>query len=183
MPVSAARRYYIADAVKRAGSLDADRLVDALEKTGLGRYNGSRSRLTEVWGRTAELRMVQHRLEEDHLMNEKTAKVVLVVDDEAMVRMLAVDLFEEMGCEVLEAGSAYEALARLEQRPDVSLMFTDCRMPGMSGPELADVAAKRWPNLRIVLVTGYHNMQAPGWPVVWKPYDARTIERVVNDGC
>lgn len=107
-------------------------------------------------------------------------KVVLVVDDEVLVRMLAVDLFEELGCEVIEAGSGAEALARLEERPDVSLMFSDCRMPGMSGPELAEAAAERWPRLRIVLVTGYHNMPAPGWPIVWKPYDARTIERVVG---
>ena len=107
-------------------------------------------------------------------------KVVLVVDDEAMVRMTAVDLFEEMGCEVIEAGGGAEALRLLEARPDVSLMFTDCRMPGMSGPELAEAAAKRWPRLRIVLVTGYYNMRSPGWPVVWKPYDARTIVRVVG---
>ena len=108
-------------------------------------------------------------------------KIVLVVDDEPMVRMLAVDLFEELGCEVLEAGNADEALRRLRERPDVSLMFTDCRMPGMSGPELAQVAAERWPHLRIVLVTGYHNMQVPGFPIVWKPFDQRTIERVVSD--
>jgi CheY-like chemotaxis protein len=108
-------------------------------------------------------------------------KVVLVVDDEALVRMLAVDLFEELGCEVIEAGGGAEALARLEERPDVSLMFTDCRMPGMSGPELAEEAAKRRPHLRIVLVTGYHNMQVPGFPMVWKPFDQRTIERVVDD--
>ena len=109
-------------------------------------------------------------------------KVVLVVDDEAMVRMVAVDLFEELGCEVLEAANGIEALARLEERPDVSFLFTDCRMPEMSGPELAQVAAARWPTLKIVLVTGYHNMQVPGFPMIWKPYDQRTIERVVADG-
>ena len=109
-----------------------------------------------------------------------TRPVVLVVDDEAAVRMIAVDLFEELGCEVLEAVSGADALERLEQRPDVSLMFTDCRMPGMSGPELAQLAAERWPTLRIVLVTGYHTMQVPGFPMVWKPYDQRTIERVVE---
>lgn len=109
------------------------------------------------------------------------SKVVLVVDDEPLVRMLAVDLFEELGCEVMEAGSGPEALARLEERPDVSLMFTDCRMPGMSGPELAEVASRRRPGLRIVLVTGYHAMQVPGWPMVWKPFDQRTIERVMDE--
>ena len=108
-------------------------------------------------------------------------KVVLVVDDEALVRMLAVDLFEEMGCEVIEASDGHEALDRLEQRPDISLMFSDCRMPGMNGPELAEAAAKRWPYLRIVLVTGYHNMQQVEWPMVWKPFDQRTIVRVVDE--
>ena len=113
-------------------------------------------------------------------MDGSTPKLVLVVDDEPMVRMLAVDLFEELGCEVIEASDGDEALRRLEERPGVSLMFTDCRMPGMSGPELAEVAAERWPHLRIVLVTGYHNMQVPGFPIVWKPFDQRTIERVMN---
>lgn len=110
-----------------------------------------------------------------------SGKVVLVVDDEELVRMMAVDLFEELGCEVIEAASATEALAKLDARPDVSLMFTDCRMPGMSGPELASKAAQLRPDLRIVLVTGYHNMQVPGFPMVWKPYDQRTIERVIAE--
>lgn len=112
---------------------------------------------------------------------ERTRMRVLVVDDEDMVRMLAVDLFEELGCEVFEAASGAEALSLLEREPEVSLMFTDCRMPLMSGPELAEAAAARWPRLRIVLVTGYHNMHVPGFPMVWKPYDQRTIERVVED--
>lgn len=108
-------------------------------------------------------------------------KVVLVVDDEALVRMMAVDLFEEMGFEVLEAASGGEALQVLEHRPDVALLFSDCRMPGMTGPELAELAAERWPHLRIVLVTGYVNMNPTGWPLLWKPYDASAIERVVGE--
>lgn len=108
-----------------------------------------------------------------------TRKLVLVVDDEPMVRALAVDLFEELGCQVLEADSARAALTVLEARPEVDLMFTDCRMPGMSGPELAEIAAVRWSTLRIVLVTGYANMQASGWPIVWKPFDQRTLEQIV----
>ena len=107
-------------------------------------------------------------------------KTVLVVDDEALVRMLAVDLFQELGCDVVEAEGGEDALGKLDAHPEISLMFTDCRMPGMSGPELAQEASKRWPKLRIVLVTGYHNLQVPDWPVVWKPYDQRTLEKVVN---
>jgi CheY-like chemotaxis protein len=96
-------------------------------------------------------------------MGDIGRKVVLVVDDDDSVRTLAVDLFEELGCEVLEASGGAAALVQLEARPEISLMFTDRRMPGMSGPELAAVAAQRWPALRIVLVTGYHNMQVPGF--------------------
>jgi CheY-like chemotaxis protein len=107
-------------------------------------------------------------------------KVVLVVDDEPLVRMNAVELFEEMGCEVLEADNGTDALARLEERPDVALLFSDCRMPGMTGPELADVAARRWPDLRIVLVTGFVSVKPARWPLLWKPYDASAIERIVE---
>lgn len=108
------------------------------------------------------------------------SKVVLVVDDEPLVRMNAVDMFEDLGFEVLEAAGGVAALTVLEARPDISLLFTDCRMPGMTGPELAEVASKRWPQLRIVLVSGYVNVGRVEWPLVSKPYDTRTIEKVAR---
>ena len=108
-------------------------------------------------------------------------KVVLVVDDEPLVRMNAVDMFEDMGFEVLEAPDGLKALHVLEQRPDVSLLFSDCRMPGMTGPELAEVAAERWPQLRIVLVSGYINIKPTAWPLLPKPYDARALQKVVTE--
>ena len=107
-------------------------------------------------------------------------RTVLVVDDEPLVRMNAVDMFEELGFEVLDAANAAAALAILEARPDVSLLFTDCRMPGMSGPELAEVAAARWPGLRIVLVSGYVNVKPEGWPLLGKPYRTVDLERMVG---
>jgi CheY-like chemotaxis protein len=113
-----------------------------------------------------------------HTGNER--KVVLVVDDEPLVRMNAVDMFEDMGFEVLEAHDGIAALKVLEARPDVSLLFSDCRMPGMTGPELAATAAARWPHLRIVLVSGYINIKPTTWPLLPKPYDARTLEQVVS---
>lgn len=108
-------------------------------------------------------------------------KVVLVVDDEPLVRMNAVDMFEDMGFDVLEASDGLAALKILEGRADVSLLFSDCRMPGMTGPELAEVAAVRWPDLRIVLVSGYVNIKPVSWPLLPKPYDARSLHKVVSE--
>ncbi|WP_428351767.1 response regulator [Lichenifustis flavocetrariae] len=107
-------------------------------------------------------------------------RVVLVVDDEPSLCLLAAELFTEAGCEVVSASSGTEALATLEERSDVSLLFTDCRMPLMSGTDLARTASERWPNLRIVLSTGFQDRLLPEWPMVWKPYSVRTIERVVD---
>ena len=108
-------------------------------------------------------------------------KVVLVVDDEPLVRMNAVDMFEDMGFEVIEAGSGAAALSILEVRSDVALLFTDCRMPGMTGPELAATASQRWPDLRIVLVSGYVNVVPTQWPLIPKPYDAKALERIAAE--
>jgi CheY-like chemotaxis protein len=111
---------------------------------------------------------------------EPARKIVLVVEDEALVRMNARDMFEDMGFEVLDAADGREALDVLETRSDIALVFSDCRMPRMTGPELARTASRRWPTLRIVLVSAYHDMPKPEWPLISKPYDARTLERVVR---
>ncbi|GGD43767.1 response regulator [Aureimonas glaciei] len=114
-------------------------------------------------------------------MDIDAPKVVLVVDDEPLVLMNAVYMFEDLGFEVLEARGGAEAMSVLESRPDVSLLFTDCRMPGMTGPELAAAASQRWPSLRIVLVSGYVNLDQVRWPLVGKPYDVETIERIARE--
>ena len=109
-----------------------------------------------------------------------TRRVVLVVDDEVLVRMNAVDMFEDLGFEVLEAGNGQEALARLQEHADIDLLFSDCRMPGMTGPDLAEIAARLRPHLRIVLVSGYINVRPGGWSYLSKPYDLSALERVVG---
>ncbi|WP_224004651.1 response regulator [Aureimonas sp. SA4125] len=120
------------------------------------------------------------RSEGSRTMDSSAKRVVLVVDDEPLVRMNAVDMFEDLGFEVVEAADGAAALVILEARPDVSLLFTDCRMPGISGPELAKIASQRWPDLRIVLVSGYVNLDQVEWPLVGKPYDTETIERIAR---
>jgi CheY-like chemotaxis protein len=111
---------------------------------------------------------------------ESPRRVVLVVEDEALVRMNACDMFEDMGFEVLDAADGREALDLLESRPDVDLVFSDCRMPRMTGPELARTAARRWPSLRIVLASAHHDLPKPEWPLISKPYSAGALERVIR---
>jgi len=80
---------------------------------------------------------------------------VLVVEDELMLRMRAVDIVEDAGFTALEAVNADEALALLESRSDIRLLFTDIQMPGsMDGLKLAYAVHERWPSIKIILVSG-----------------------------
>jgi CheY-like chemotaxis protein len=105
---------------------------------------------------------------------------VLVVDDEPLVRMNACDMFEDMGFEVIDAADGKEALDLLETRSDIDLIFTDCLMPRMTGPELAATAARRWPGTRIVLASAHHELAQPQWPLIAKPYNFKALEAVVR---
>ena len=81
--------------------------------------------------------------------------VVLVVEDEMVLRMRAVDVVEDAGMVPVEAVSADEAIDILESRDDISLLFTDIQMPGtMDGLKLAHAAHARWPHIKIILVSG-----------------------------
>jgi two-component sensor histidine kinase/FixJ family two-component response regulator len=80
---------------------------------------------------------------------------VLVVEDEMMLRMRAVDIVEDAGFTPIEAVNADEALAILESRSDIDLLFTDIQMPGsMDGLKLAHAVHERWPSIKIILVSG-----------------------------
>src|SRR5436309_15349284 len=81
--------------------------------------------------------------------------VVLVVEDELLLRMRAVDMVEDAGFTSVEAVDADEAVAILESRSDISLLFTDIQMPGsMDGLKLAHAVHRRWPSIKIILVSG-----------------------------
>ncbi|HEX8383245.1 MAG TPA: HWE histidine kinase domain-containing protein [Sphingomonas sp.] len=81
--------------------------------------------------------------------------IVLVVEDEMVLRMRAVDIVEDAGFVPIEAVSADEAMQILESRDDISLLFTDIQMPGsIDGLKLAHAAHTRWPHIKIVLVSG-----------------------------
>src|SRR3989440_13083620 len=81
--------------------------------------------------------------------------VVLVVEDEMLLRMRAVGMVEDAGLTPVEAVDADEAVAILESRSDIALLFTDIQMPGsMDGLRLAHAVHKRWPPIKIILVSG-----------------------------
>ncbi|MGH6853108.1 MAG: response regulator [Methylocella sp.] len=126
-------------------------------------------------------------------MDAKPAKpreghVVLIVEDEALVRLRGAELLVEAGFEVLEAGNAAEALRILEATPAVRVVFTDVEMPGsLDGLGLAGRVGQRWPGIGIVLTSG-HRLRAETIPregkFLPKPYSGpvlvRHIKEIVN---
>ena len=82
--------------------------------------------------------------------------VLLVVEDEPLLRMLAVDVGEDAGFLVVAAANADDAVAILESRSDIRLVFTDIDMPGsLDGMKLAACIRDRWPPIHIILTSGH----------------------------
>lgn len=81
--------------------------------------------------------------------------VVLVVEDEPLLRLMAVDMIEEAGFEAIEATDATQAVEILEARTDIRIVFTDIDMPrGMDGMKLAACIRDRWPPIEIIITSG-----------------------------
>jgi len=80
---------------------------------------------------------------------------VLVVDDEPAVRAMAVDMLRALGLEVLDAYNGQDALRLLSRHPEIRLLFTDVRMPGMTGVELAEAARRLRPDLKVIVTSAY----------------------------
>jgi DNA-binding NtrC family response regulator len=101
---------------------------------------------------------------------------VLIVEDEALLRLHAADMIEEAGYVAIEAKDADEAIAILISRPDIVLLFTDINMAGsMDGLKLAHLVRDRWPPIKIIIVSGKTNLQTndmpPGGRFFPKPFE------------
>ena len=84
-----------------------------------------------------------------------SVSTVLVVEDDEMLRMCAANVVADAGFMAVEAANADEAVAILESRSDIALLFTDIQMPGsMDGLGLARTVHDRWPAIKIILVSG-----------------------------
>ncbi len=111
-------------------------------------------------------------------------EVVLLVEDDEMVRMYAHHLLEDLGYQVLSASNGREALELLDKTPDVRLLFTDVIMPGgMNGRQLADAACKLRPDLKVLYTSGYtenaivhHGRLDPGVILLSKPYQRKDLD-------
>jgi CheY-like chemotaxis protein len=111
--------------------------------------------------------------------------LVLVVEDEFLLRMHAVSLLQEAGFDTLEAGSADEAITFLETRNDIRIVFTDINLPGsMDGLRLAHVIRHRWPPIELLLTSGHSRVRDEEIPdrgiFLAKPYDGGELVRTLR---
>jgi CheY-like chemotaxis protein len=113
------------------------------------------------------------------------APLVLVVEDEPLQRMMAVDMAEAAGFAVLEAADAEAAVRLLSLRPDVRIVLTDIDMPGpMDGVHLAAAIRARWPAVEVILISGRRVPDPAALPprVAFfpKPYRPREVIAVMR---
>jgi PAS domain S-box-containing protein len=111
------------------------------------------------------------------------ASVILVVDDDALINMSTVDMVEDLGHTALEAYSGKEALQILGSGKRVDALITDYAMPGMTGVELAERARELYPDLPILLATGYADLPSgttTDLPRLAKPYQQAELETQIS---
>jgi two-component system, response regulator PdtaR len=111
---------------------------------------------------------------------QRPSPVVLVVDDEEILCSLAVALVEDAGFQAVEAANADQAMAILEKRPDITMLFTDVNMPGsMNGLKLAHAVRNRWPPIKILIVSGHVDLREGDIPThsrfFRKPYQPEMV--------
>ena len=118
-------------------------------------------------------------------MTEDTP-TVLVVEDEPLIRMAAVDLVHDAGLKALEAANADDAIQILEARKDIRIVFTDVDMPGtMDGLKLAHHIRKRWPPILLIIASGKSILDEADLPsdarFFPKPYEHDRITATLVD--
>lgn len=111
---------------------------------------------------------------------------VLIVEDEALIRPIAVEMIQEAGYGVVEACDADEAIRILEGRTDIRFIFTDIDMPdSINGLKLAHAVRKRWPPIKIIVTSGLQTPKASELPLgsyfLAKPYEAASLALALSE--
>ncbi|HEX4861658.1 MAG TPA: response regulator, partial [Rhizomicrobium sp.] len=109
---------------------------------------------------------------------------VLIVEDVPLIRMTTVEMAEQLGFAVAEAGDGNEAMSVLQGDPAIAIMLTDLGLPGMSGRDLVAQAVLLRPDLKIVIVSGYSSEREGGdlarFAHLMKPFDIEQLRRVLG---
>jgi CheY-like chemotaxis protein len=137
-------------------------------------------------GTTFKLYLPRHRGDADEEEPVQTpgeapaseaGEVVLVIEDEAVVRGLIVEELKELGYVALEAVDGAKGLAMLQSRRRIDLLVTDIGLPGLNGRQVADAARELRPTLKVLFMTGYAENAAlasgflePGMEMITKPF-------------
>jgi two-component system, response regulator PdtaR len=113
-------------------------------------------------------------------MADRPAPIILIVEDDPFLRMLAVEFVNDAGFETLEACDADQAIAILESCSKIAVLFTDINMPGsMDGLKLAHVVSDRWPAIEILIASGHVRLRQADLPpdgrFLGKPYLAAAM--------
>lgn len=119
------------------------------------------------------------------LMKSDSPIYVLVVEDEFLSRLHAVNLVEDAGYKAIEASNSEEAIAILEARKDIRIVFTDVDMPGtMDGLKLAHAIRTRWPPVELIVTSGHFNLSDADMPergrFISKPYRDQDIVSAIH---
>jgi CheY-like chemotaxis protein len=107
--------------------------------------------------------------------------VILLAEDEAMLRIIAVEILEDAGFQVFQAGDGVEALELLKANPEISLLISDIKMPRMDGYALVEAGLAFKPGLKVLLMTGYaqeppaHLVKAAAVQILHKPFDLERL--------
>lgn len=128
-------------------------------------------------------------LREDPSPTASGLKTILVVDDEPLVRMVAVEVLQDLGYHVLEAEDGASAVKVMGAHPEIDLLITDVGLPnGMNGRQLADAVRVQRPELPVLFITGYaenavlnHGHLERGMQVLTKPFAAEALGRRVGE--
>lgn len=119
--------------------------------------------------------------------NALQGETILVVEDETAVRMLVVEVLDELGYKVLEAVDGHSALPTLQSDQRIDLLVSDFGLPGMNGHQLVEIARQHRPELRVLFITGYApnaevrgEFLGPGMDMLAKPFNIDELATKVH---